>query len=71
MAILLGNCPVYGGVDPKPLKGFPEGRARIRMRPADFVKVFVKTATGIREFVVTEKDGHWEPLHELARNETR
>lgn len=54
----------------KPLEGFPAGRVRLRLRPSEFVKAFVKTPTGIRKFFVEEKDGKWFPAYEQGRNET-
>ena len=59
----------FGVVNPKPIKDFPEGKARLRIRNYDFVKVRVKTATGIREFYPHEVNGFWIPLFETGRNE--
>ncbi len=54
----------------KPLEGFPVGRVRLRLRPKEFAKAFVKTPTGIRQFLVEEKDGKWIPAYEQGCNET-
>ena len=70
MAVAI-NSIVFGLFDkPLPLKGFPDGRCRIRMRPDDLVAVYVKTTGGIREFRVKEEDGFWVPFGEVARNIT-
>jgi hypothetical protein len=66
---IIGERIPFGAVDPKPLKGFPEGKARLRIRAEDFVKVRIKTETGIREFFPDEVDGFWVPLFETGRNE--
>jgi hypothetical protein len=70
MAATISNARIpFGAVDPKPLKDFPEGKARLRIRAEDFVKVRIKTKTGIREFYPHEVDGFWVPLFETGRNE--
>lgn len=63
-----GECTIYGVREPKPPLGFPAGRLRWRLRHNSFAEALVKTADGIRRFVVREKDGHWMPLSELGRN---
>lgn len=59
---------LWGVVPVKPLKHFPEGRARIRMRNTEFVQVFVKTATSIRKFYVDEQEGCFVPTFEIGNN---
>jgi len=54
-----------------PLKDFPEGRTRIRIRPAELVTVVVRTPEGIHMFTVREDEGFWTPGPELARNITK
>lgn len=51
-----------------PLSGFPKGRARIRIRNDDFIRVFIKTEDGIRGFYPEEKDGSWIPKIEFSSN---
>ena len=63
------NVP-FGCVEPKPLKGFPVGRTRVRIRNTGFASVYVKTEYGIRHFTPVDKGGHWEPLFEVGRNDT-
>ena len=60
---------VYGVMPTKPLANFPAGRIRLRLRNTDFARVFVKTATGIRQFIVRDAGDTWEPLFEQGRNE--
>lgn len=49
--------------EPKPLRGFPEGRVRLRLRNDEFARAFVRTPEGIRHFIVQETpDGFWEPV---------
>ena len=65
----IGVTFARGVQDPKPLRGFPQGRARIRQRNDYFVSVFVRTAEGgIRKFLVREIDGAWEPYYEQGSN---
>lgn len=54
----------------KPLKDFPEGRTKVRVRAGEFVAVYVKSGTTLRGFYVIEKDGHWYPGPEFAINHT-
>jgi len=70
MATIVRDISVFGLAEIKPLRGFPEGRVRIRLRNDDFAQAYVKTATGIRCFYLYEVDGHWQPSFETARNET-
>ena len=69
-----GSCYItpsnlqYGIVDPLPLRGFPSGKARTRMRRRSLVCVFVKTEDSVRWFYVKEVDGFWEPFCETGRN---
>jgi hypothetical protein len=60
---------VFGVVEVKPLKGFPPGKVRIRMRHNDFVVVFIRPPNGgVRRFVIEERAGHWVPAHEIGAN---
>lgn len=59
---------VWGVTDPKPPKGFPDGKLRWRLRSGAFVLARVKTPDGIREFSVREADGYWVPGFETGRN---
>lgn len=60
------------GVQPtKPLRRFPEGKIRIRMRAGEFAKAFVRTgAVGIRVFSIKDTGMFWEPYHQLGVNYT-
>lgn len=56
----------------KPILGIPPEaeRVKLRFRPDDWAKAFVKTATGIRLFVIAEnQDGTWTLAYEQGRNE--
>jgi len=68
--ITISNPCVYGIQPVKPLIGFPEGKVKIRLRSNDFAKVFIKTQSGVRQFIPEEKDGAWHPRAELGRNQT-
>jgi hypothetical protein len=49
----------FGVREYKGLRGFPEGKTRVRMRAGQFAKVFVKTENGVREFTPTiSADGY-------------
>jgi len=66
---LLGTC-MYGVRPELPVRGFPSGRIRIRQRNTGFPSAFVKTANGIRHFIIAELDGHWVPYAEQGANHT-
>jgi hypothetical protein len=71
MATMLstGVSIVFGVVEPKPLKDFPEGRTRIKIRSRAVVVVYARTQTGIRAFAVHDNGAEWVPAFEFARNE--
>jgi len=66
--ITIGKPIAFGTDAPLPLKGFPRGKYRVRLRPNEFAKVYIKTENGIREFIAEITDGHWTPGPEMARN---
>jgi hypothetical protein len=68
MAVIIGTTALFGIQGKKPLRGFPEGRVKIVIRPSDFVTAFVKTKSGIRKFYVKEVDGFYEPCLEAMAN---
>jgi len=52
-----------------PLRGFPAGKTRIRMRNTEFVQVFVRPPEGgCRRFYAHERDGAWWPAIESGAN---
>lgn len=59
---------VVGLAELKPLKGFPKGKIRIRMRSDDLLKVYIWNKTGIRVYSVNELDGVWYPGLLIAAN---
>lgn len=65
---VMGDGPQV--LSPLPLKGFPEGKTRIRIRPHTWVSVFVVNKGAAHHFTVVEQDGFWTPGPELARNTT-
>lgn len=69
--IYRGIKVVWGVREPKPIVGAPEGRQRLRMRNTSFVKLFVKSATGIRCFGLIDEGDTWrvDPKLEQGRNE--
>lgn len=68
MAATIGTNFIFGVHSPKPLQGFPGGRIKLKQRHDGFVRAFVKSADGIREFLVKEADGFWIPGIEVGRN---
>jgi predicted RNA-binding protein with PIN domain len=62
------NAAIWGFNDPKPLKDFPAGRVKLRMRNDDFLTAFVKTSDGIRQFIVKDAGDFWVPAFEVAAN---
>lgn len=68
---VIASNHVYGIPETtKPLKDFPPGKIRLRFRHEDLGVAHVRTPDGIRCFLIEEKDGHWIPSMELARNLT-
>lgn len=65
-AIVYGEDTAVFGLpgQPLPLKGFPEGRIRLRIYPDDFTVAIVKTPDRTRAFYVKEEGGHWVPYAE-------
>ena len=64
IALLYGIHPV------RPLRGFPEGKAKIKMGAKEAVQVFIKLPNngGIRKFLVNNKWGKWRPVFEIKAN---
>ena len=68
-AVIIGASDMVWGVQSaKPLRGFPDGKVRIRVRSADFAQAFVKTRDGIRHFYIQSIDGFWQPKFEQGSN---
>ena len=64
-----GNTLVFGVVPMKHLSGVPIGsRVRYRMRNQEYLKVFVKDASGVTQYHVVERDGQWVVCLPTARN---
>lgn len=61
---------VFGVREPKPITGAPHGKWRLRMRKNAIAKLFVKTADGIRSFILEDKGYSWfaNPRFEQGRN---
>ena len=64
-----GRIP-FGAVPPKVLRGFPDGKIRVKLRPDCFPVVYVRNADGIRQFIPQQFGEAWEPGIEQARNIT-
>ena len=67
----IGPKHVFGVREIKPLRGFPPGKIRIKMRNGCFTEFFVRTPDGIRQFVALDYGDYWECSHEQGRNERR
>ena len=50
---------IIGVREPKPIVGAPPGRQRLRMRYNRAVELFVKSAEGIRRFILEDRNDHW------------
>lgn len=59
---------VFGAFTPLPLKGFPAGKVRLKIRNDDFVRAYVKTEQGIECFIIAEEDGFWIPKYKQGAN---
>ena len=68
MAILTTTDLVWGVAIPKPLKGFPEGKVKLRLRNDSWALAYVKTDDGIMSYRIKERDGYWIPGHMQGSN---
>jgi hypothetical protein len=66
--VSIGEKIVFGIAEPLPLRGFPPGKIRLRLRPDDFARAFVRMDNQARAYVIKEKDGFWIPFCEQGRN---
>ena len=72
MSATTTNNTVWGVHEPREIKGLPpHSKARLRMRNDAFAIVYAKTSTGIRSWVVAEKDGEWWAEYEQGANITQ
>lgn len=71
MTITVTGLRVVCGVqEPKPIYGAPEGKQRLRMRNTSAARLFVRTPTGIRHFILEDQGDRWfcSPKLEQGRN---
>lgn len=71
VTISIGKKVILGVRDPKPIFGAPEGKQRLRMRNDRAANLFVRTANGIRHFILEDCGDRWfcNPKLEQGRNE--
>ena len=50
---------IFGVREPLPIRGAPEGKQRLRMRNTRAAALFVKTAIGVRHFILEDCGDHW------------
>jgi hypothetical protein len=61
--------PLFAMCSPKPLKGWPDGKVRIKLRNAGYASGFVRAENGTtRHFLVHDDGSHWMPCHEQGVN---
>ncbi len=71
MPTVIGSSNFVAGLKPiKPLRNFPEGRIRLRLRNNCFAEIWVRTEKGIRRFSVMDTGDYWEPGPETGCNAT-
>jgi len=63
-----GHIPWFGLNDIPPILNLPPGKVKIRMRPNDYVKVFVRDDSGIRQFYLRGNEDFCYVFNEVARN---
>jgi len=61
--IIIGELFVFGLAEVKPLKGFPEGRVRVKLRSDEFAVALVRIpkTQKTERHLLKEKDGEWIP----------
>lgn len=57
--ITRGVKVIFGVREPLPIRGAPEGKQRLRMRNTRAAALFVKTAIGVRHFILEDCGDHW------------
>jgi hypothetical protein len=64
-----GKCLVFGVVPLNHLLGVPIGsRVRYRMRNSDYLKAFIKDASGVTQYQIEDREGQWALCFPTARN---
>ena len=68
--IELGRRIVFGVRPPLPIINAPPGRQRLKMRNKSAARLYVKTDSSIREFVLEDRGDHWfvDPKLEQGSN---
>lgn len=69
-AIIHGENVPFGITQILPLAGFPSGKARIRMRNYEFVKVFIKTEDELIGYYPKYSHGVWIPGYVIGKNKS-
>ena len=68
MATTIGITCIFGTCKPKRLRGFPQGKIKLRMRNNDYMTAYVRNKEGITAYRIIEKNDNWYPAFEIARN---
>lgn len=66
MAVTIYGDGIFGLVRPLPLRGFPEGEARVRIRVDEFVRVYIRKDGATRGFYVKREGDEWVPWCEIG-----
>jgi len=71
MAVIHGRKPPIFGIplEMKPIEGLPSGKIRLRLRPSDFAKVFVKTDSGIIGYHLRDNGDKWSAIYPFGVNQ--
>ena len=67
-SLATGQLFVFGVRGPLPLRGWPAGKIRLRLRATSYAVATVRTDDGARRFAVIEHAGAWMPGPEVGRN---
>lgn len=60
---------IFGIRDPKPIAGIPDGgRVRVRLRPEELARAFVRTSQSTTEYLLRDCGDHWELAFSTASN---
>jgi hypothetical protein len=58
----------FGIVSIKPIHEQPSGKIKIKMRPYDFVKVYIRNESGTTGYHVEEIDNEWHLVYPIGVN---
>ena len=69
--ITIGEPHVLGITTIKPIMPEPQGKVRIKLRPNDLAKAYIKTDNRITGYYIKDNGDHWQLSYVIGINHTR